>query len=244
MSNLTYQHHKTDNGIEVIIQHPTGEAFFTQTGYAIMAGITQQAVNKRCKGCNHDELLLAEILTPKGLQGCNLIPAGLAFKWAMKDNPDLAMRMGECGATVFAYQLAGIEVKAQTKPLSNLDLMQRNLEVMQLALDELKRQDAEIEEIKRREKERDDRIETIEMEVTANSMELERFSNGHGYWYTIAGFAKLKGIKPDVTWCNLQGRKASAMCKQRNIKPTKVNDPRFGEVNCYPDSVLHEMIWN
>lgn len=237
MQNLTYDRHTTDNGIEVIIENPTGKAFFTQTGYAILSNLTQQAVNKRCKGYNRDELKMAEVLTPGGLQGYNLIPAGLAFKWSMKDNPDLAIRMGECGATVFAYQLAGIKVKAETPDLTNLD-------VLLVVVQNLKKQELELKALKERADMTDDRIETIEMEVNANSMELERFSNGHGYWYTIAGFAHLKGIKPDVKWCNLQGRKASAMCKQRNIKPTKVNDPRFGEVNCYPDSVLNEMIWD
>jgi hypothetical protein len=40
----------------------------------------------------------------------------------------------------------------------------------------------------------------------------------------------------------LLGRKASAMCKQKGIRPEPVNDPRWGTVNTYPDSILMELV--
>ena len=98
------------DGIELVINTRTGEAFATQSGYARMSGLSRQAINKRCKGCNLDDLKTAEIETPSGLQGCNLIPAKLVFKWAITDKPELAEAMGEAGATVYIHQLAGFKV--------------------------------------------------------------------------------------------------------------------------------------
>jgi hypothetical protein len=40
-----------------------------------------------------------------------------------------------------------------------------------------------------------------------------------------------------------QGRKASAICKMKGINPVPVTDPRWGNVNTYPDTVLVELTW-
>lgn len=40
------------NGIELVIDTATGAAYATQSGYARMSGLSQQAINKRCKGYN------------------------------------------------------------------------------------------------------------------------------------------------------------------------------------------------
>lgn len=113
MSNLTVF---DNDGLELVINTQTGESFATQTGYARMSGLSQQAINKRCnRSDNQDGFLEAEIPTSKGLRTYNLIPAKLVFKWLMKDNPDLAERMGEAGATIFLQRLAGWE-KPKTNP--------------------------------------------------------------------------------------------------------------------------------
>jgi prophage antirepressor-like protein len=86
-------------------------------------------------------------------------------------------------------------------------------------------------------------LEVVEMEVQANTAELERFRNGHGYYYSIAGYCNKLGQQRPLQWMNNQGRKASAMCRQKGIVPEKVSDPRWGTVNTYPDSVLNELTW-
>jgi prophage antirepressor-like protein len=86
-------------------------------------------------------------------------------------------------------------------------------------------------------------MEVVEMEVQANTAELERFRNGHGYYYSIAGYCSKLGLQRPLQWMNNQGRKASAMCRQKGIVPEKVSDPRWGTVNTYPDSVLNELTW-
>ena len=87
-------------------------------------------------------------------------------------------------------------------------------------------------------------LEAVDMETTANSAELQRFKNGHGFWFSIAGWCSNLGIKQSVQWMNLQGRKAAALCRAKGIEPAKINDPRFGTVNTYPDSVLDELTWD
>ena len=96
--------------IELLINTQTGEAFSTQAGYARMSGLSQQAVNKRCRGYNQDELQSFEIDLGYGLQGYNLIPAKLVYRWLIKDCPELGFAMGEAGATVYLHQLAGFKV--------------------------------------------------------------------------------------------------------------------------------------
>ena len=98
------------DGIELVINTRTGEAFATQSGYARMSGLSQQAINKRCNTYNLDNFKTAEIETVKGFKTYNLIPAKLAFKWAITDKPELAEAMGEAGETVYIHQLAGFKV--------------------------------------------------------------------------------------------------------------------------------------
>jgi hypothetical protein len=109
MNNLT--RYETEDGIELVIDQQTGEAYATQAGYARMSGLSQQAINKRTQQTyNQDQLKFAELQTPQGLRTHNLIPAKTVFKWLIKDNPDLAEKMGECGATVYLHQMAGFKV--------------------------------------------------------------------------------------------------------------------------------------
>jgi hypothetical protein len=111
MTSLT--RFESSDSIELVIDIETGEAFATQAGYARMSGLSKQAISKRClKGVNQNELKTAEILTPGGLQGVRLIPAKQAFQWLIKDNPELAFKMGEVGATVYLHQLAGFKISS------------------------------------------------------------------------------------------------------------------------------------
>jgi hypothetical protein len=120
-----------NDGIEVLIDMATGESFASASGYARMCGKSQSTISKRLKGMNFeqpDELKAIatkrlkgmnfragdkiQVETPGGLQEVTLIPALLAFQWAIKDNPELANKMGECGATVYLHKLAGFEIQS------------------------------------------------------------------------------------------------------------------------------------
>jgi len=86
-------------------------------------------------------------------------------------------------------------------------------------------------------------IEANQMETEANTLELERFRHGHGHYFSVAAYCALKGIKKDLNWMTLQGKKATALCRGQKISPVPVTDPRWGKVNTYPDSVLEELNW-
>lgn len=60
-------------------------------------------------------------------------------------------------------------------------------------------------------------------------------------YFTIAGYATLHKIKVNVRTAAKLGGAASRICKQREYPIDKVPDPRFGEVNSYPEEVLDEV---
>jgi hypothetical protein len=101
-------------GIELIIDRVTGEAFATIRGYARMSQKAQSTVQSRLDRMPEGERKTltkeAEIQTAGGLQGVHLLPATLVFKWAIKDNPELAEAMGAAGATLYMHQLAGFKI--------------------------------------------------------------------------------------------------------------------------------------
>lgn len=58
---------------------------------------------------------------------------------------------------------------------------------------------------------------------------------------TIVAYVSRNNIKLDVKRYGAMGRKASSICKKRNIPVTKINDIRWGNVNVFPDEVLDEV---
>jgi len=59
-------------------------------------------------------------------------------------------------------------------------------------------------------------------------------------YYTIAGYASIRGISLDVNKARLLGIKASKLCRQYGVTKTKVHDERFGEVGVYHLDILKE----
>lgn len=111
MTSLT--RFQTEDGIELVIDTQTGESFTTEAGYVRMSNKPKTTVASRVqKGVRDGIVKTSEIVTARGLQGVRLIPASLVFKWAIRDNPELAEKMGECGTTVFLHQLAGYQVNS------------------------------------------------------------------------------------------------------------------------------------
>lgn len=57
-------------------------------------------------------------------------------------------------------------------------------------------------------------------------------------YYTISGYANLKGIRLDVTRANLLGHKAAQMSREYDYEIGKTPDARFGAVNTYHIDIL------
>lgn len=133
------------DGLEIVIDLKTGASYATQSAYARMSGKSKSTISERMHGVREEDILTAEIQTRGGLQRVRLIPARLAFQWALKDNQALAAKMGEAGCTVFFHQIAGYKVTSQEdfiKPQSQLEIL--SLAVQQLV--ELDKRQKEIEQ--------------------------------------------------------------------------------------------------
>lgn len=60
-------------------------------------------------------------------------------------------------------------------------------------------------------------------------------------YFTIAGFASLRGIRVDVNRAALLGRKAVFLSKEYQYNVGKTHDPRFGQVNTYHSDILAQV---
>ena len=60
---------------------------------------------------------------------------------------------------------------------------------------------------------------------------------------TVIAYANMKGIRPNEYNSSVIGRKATKLCKERNILVGKVVDSRYGLINTYPEEVLDEIFF-
>lgn len=60
-------------------------------------------------------------------------------------------------------------------------------------------------------------------------------------YYTIAGYASLRGLNINVNRANMLGRKASKLSREYGYEISKTKDPRFGLVNLYHTDILSEV---
>lgn len=60
-------------------------------------------------------------------------------------------------------------------------------------------------------------------------------------YFTIAGYASLRGIKVDVSKANLLGRKGATMSRKNGYDIGKVSDSKFGQVNTYHLDILKQL---
>lgn len=60
---------------------------------------------------------------------------------------------------------------------------------------------------------------------------------------TVIAYANMKGIRPNEYNSSVVGRKATKLCKERNILVGKVVDSRYGLINTYPEEVLDEIFF-
>lgn len=61
-------------------------------------------------------------------------------------------------------------------------------------------------------------------------------------YFTVAGYCSYRGIRITSQGASRIGRRASKMCKNRNLPIEQLADKRYGKVNAYPYEVLKEII--
>ena len=122
------------------------------------------------------------------------------------------------------YRRATHEYKARLETGYFSDLNPDNpLDLLELGLKAARQQQEQIQAL-------DTRLLDIETRTQA------RVEN-----FTVASFAKLKGKHIGLKRAAQIGRKATALCKKRNIEIEKIWDTRYGEVNVYPKEILEEV---
>ena len=76
-----------------------------------------------------------------------------------------------------------------------------------------------------------DRVEMVEHEQ-------DRFNSPCGHKYSVLGYALSVGLEISRHEASVLGKRAAAMCRSLGIELDSINDPRFGKVGLYPQSVL------
>lgn len=120
---------------------------------------------------------------------------------------------------------------AKQEPMS---LMQM-IAAQALAIDA---QNKEIESIKQRQALEAARIDDLTQLTRQHNGEIDRIFNPNGHYFSVIGYARNRGISVGIETAKEVGRKCSAYCKGNNIKIERLNDPRFGSVGSYPESVI------
>ena len=86
--------------------------------------------------------------------------------------------------------------------------------------------------------EQEQRLQSVEHNI--KQLEAKITTHDENY-YTIAGYASLRGIKVDVNRANMYGRKASKLSREYGYEVSKTQDPRFGTVNMYHVDILKDI---
>ena len=89
--------------------------------------------------------------------------------------------------------------------------------------------------------EMDNRVEAVEQGVRRLEHNYRRTVTSHQL--TVIAYANMKGIRADDYNSSVVGRKATKLCKERNVLIGKVVDSRYGLINTYPEEILDEIFF-
>lgn len=87
-------------------------------------------------------------------------------------------------------------------------------------------------------------LEAIAAEAQKDIFDLKVKTTTRPSYFTVVGYATLKGVKVNVSIAADIGRKSAKSCYYQHFPIDKVNDPRFGSVGLYPEEVLSEIFKN
>jgi len=115
------------------------------------------------------------------------------------------------------------------------------LQILARTVARMAEQEQRVLEQERRASEQQKQLEEAQTRLTAIEAEQGRYFSPSGSKYTILGFAKKHGLEISLATSSEKGRKAASMCRTKGIDIERINDPRFGHVGLYPESVLIEV---
>lgn len=126
--------------------------------------------------------------------------------------------------------IAGYRTDIRYKIVSRwLELETRAVSPTEMLLEQCKRMVAQERKLKLVEDRQDD-----------FEKKLAEFDGETGY-QTVTAFCRTHHDPLPLSEANALGRKATALCKSRNIKIGSIPDERFGRVNSYPIEILKEV---
>jgi hypothetical protein len=106
-----------NNGLELVINTETGEAFASISAVARMTDKDTSTINKyvngAIKGCDEMHLLDAEIATGGGIQGVALLNESQMLKVISRYKPELLIKFAQAGLRMFLHNLAGYKVQSE-----------------------------------------------------------------------------------------------------------------------------------
>lgn len=102
--------------------------------------------------------------------------------------------------------------------------------------------------LERKQKEQERKQKAIEAEQLAQKQQINKIeakvTDINTDYYTIAGYASLRGINIDASYANLLGRKAAKLSRQFNVNIDKAHSTIFGTVNSYHVDILKQVFKN
>ncbi len=208
-------------GLELVINQETGEAFASISAVARMIdkdkATVSRYVNGELQSVAQMTLLSAEIKTAIGLRSVALLNENQILEVVCKYKPDLLMKFAQCGLRVFLHQLAGFKVES-TAVIP---------QAPQTYLEALKAMVALVEEKERLEAE----LLLADATIEQQSEVIDELFD----WSSIIRIAKFNNCsEKSFNW-----RKLKVTTQSLGLEPKRVPCPRFGEKLLYP----HEA-WN
>lgn len=211
------------NGFGVrVITNAQDQVFFVAKDVCDVLGYSKASSTIVQTHCKKEGVTKMVIPSDGGNQEQFLINEGNLYRLVLKSKKKEAEKFESwvCDEVLPAIRKTG---RYETKALTPAEQLLANAQL----LVDIERKQIEAE---RKQLEFDNRLLLIEAK-TATRPE----------YFTIMGFAILKGVKVGLSLAGQLGKRAKELCIKRGYFVDKVNDPRFGYVGSYPKEVLEEV---
>jgi hypothetical protein len=235
------------DGIEFFTIAATGESGTSQSGLAILAGMSQQAMSdleKTLTGKAPSESLEPwmgkaltltgndEDLVVNGKPAGNLVIyradfcAAVIQHYAFKGNKVAQHSLSKFTAMGINTWIQGITHWDSTP----VDLQNIIATAQKFLGQYIQRQDAT-----------EQKVEQLAERVRQHEGEVDRIFHPDGKFFSIRGWAKLHKVKVSKQEASDMGRQATKLSKHSGVEIDKLQDPRYGEVNIYHETILRQV---
>lgn len=254
------------DGIEFYTIAATGESGMSQSGLAILAGMSQQAISdveKTLTGKSSSKSPEPSPGNGKTLTG--KAPSESLKPWMgkaltlVRDDENLIINgvpagnltiyhADFCAAVIQHYAFKGNKVAQHSlskftamgistwiQGITQWDSTPVDLQNMIATAQKFLGQYIERQDIT------EQKVEQLEQRVQQHEGEVERIFHPDGKFFSIRGWAKLHKVKVSKQDASDMGRQATRLSKTLGVDIDKLEDPRYGEVNIYHETILRQV---